>query len=236
MIRFYAPDIEKNGVLPESESGHVTRVLRKQAGDHIFVVDGKGYCYECEIKRPHPKATEVEIINKTREANTWNGKITLAIAPTKNIDRIEWFIEKAVEMGIDRIVLLKCSHSERKNVNLERLEKIMVSAMKQSLKAKLPELEGLVDFNSFVEGNDSNSRFIGYCDKDTDRRVFVKEYHPSSDVTVVIGPEGDFSPEEIESARRFDFLPVTFGDSRLRTETAALFAVAAIHAINQLNS
>ena len=235
MIRFYAPEIETNGVLPESESGHVTRVLRKQAGDHIFVVDGKGYCYECEITRPHPKATEVKIIGKTPETDTWSGKITVAIAPTKNIDRIEWFVEKAVEMGIDRIVLLKCRHSERKNVNLDRLEKIMVSAMKQSLKAKLPELEGPVEFNSFVDSDRSNSRFMGYCDKDTERRVFAKEYCPAADVTVMIGPEGDFSPEEVELARKFDFLPVTFGDARLRTESAALFAVAAIHTINQLN-
>lgn len=235
MIRFYAPEIETEGMLPETESGHCCRVLRMAAGDRIEVVDGKGHSFTCEIVDARPKGTKVEIIERRDEPRSWDVSIRLAVAPTKNIDRIEWLLEKAVEIGVDRVTLLRCEHSERKNVNTERLLKIMVSAMKQSLKAKLPMLdEGLVSFEKFLSDTDTPSRLMGYCSDSYPRKELVKEYLPGSDVTLLIGPEGDFSPKEVEEAVRAGFVPVTFGKSRLRTETAALYALTAIHILNNV--
>lgn len=236
MIRFYAPDVESTGELPEVESGHCCRVLRMKTGDAIYVVDGKGSVFNCVITDPHPKHTGVEIISKSEEPVHWKGNITLAVAPTKNIDRIEWLFEKAVEMGVNELVLLKCARSERKNVNNERLEKILVSAMKQSLKATLPVFTGMMDFKEFISRAREGMRFVGYCDDRTERRDFSKEFPGNRDVTVMIGPEGDFSPEEIKAAFEAGFQPVTFGNSRLRTETAALFALAAIHVLDMEHS
>ncbi len=232
MIRFYSPDIEETSQLPEIESGHCCRVLRMKAGDRIYVVDGKGKEYECEITDAHPKHTSVEIISCREEEKYWKERIVLAVAPTKNIDRIEWMLEKAVEIGVDEIVLLKCEHSERKNVNEERLLKIIVSAMKQSLKATLPVFKGLVPFKEFVNAVDTPIRYMGYCDENTSRREFAKEYPGHQDLTILIGPEGDFSPAEVDLAMNSGFLPVTFGEARLRTESAALFAVTATHVVD----
>ncbi|MDE7441180.1 MAG: 16S rRNA (uracil(1498)-N(3))-methyltransferase [Muribaculaceae bacterium] len=234
MIRFYSPDIQTEQTLPETESGHCCRVLRMKEGDRIFVVDGKGWEYECEITDAHPKHTSLEIISEREDPKHWKERIVLAVAPTKNIDRIEWMLEKAVEIGVDEIVLLKCDHSERKNINAERLEKIIVSAMKQSLKATMPLFRGLIPFREFMELADTKHRYMGYCDEETERREFAKEYPGNEDLTILIGPEGDFSPEEVELAIEKGFLPVTFGESRLRTESAALFAVTAIHVIDRL--
>ncbi|MDE7414269.1 MAG: 16S rRNA (uracil(1498)-N(3))-methyltransferase [Muribaculaceae bacterium] len=234
MIRFYVPDILESGVLPESESGHCCRVLRMKTGDTLYAVDGKGHSYECVITEAHPKHTAVDIIKTIDEPKHWTGRIVLAVAPTKNIDRIEWMLEKVVEMGVDEIVLLKCEHSERKNVNEDRLLKIMVSAMKQSLKAVLPDFKGLMAFKDFIASDLPDLKYVGYCDSETDRREFCREYPGNSDVVVLIGPEGDFSPSEISLARERGFKAVTFGESRLRTETAALFAVAAIHVLDQI--
>lgn len=235
MIQFYAPEIESKGVLPESDSAHCCRVLRMQAGDEVYVVDGKGKRFRCVITEAHPKHTMVEIISTEEVSNHWNAEITLAVAPTKHSDRMEWMLEKAVEIGVDRVVLLRCSRSERKVMKLERLEKVMVSAMKQSLKGVLPRLEEVSDFKSFVKGcGDSVQKFFGYCDKAYPRKEFVKNCRAGMPVVVMIGPEGDFSPEEVEFAVECGFMPVTFGNSRLRTETAALYGVTAVHIINQM--
>lgn len=234
MIRFYSPDIASDLTLPEIESGHCCRVLRMKEGDRIYVVDGKGMEYECEITDAHPKHTSVMILSEREDPKHWKEKIVLAVAPTKNIDRIEWMLEKVVEIGVDEIVLLRCEHSERKNVNEERLVKIIISAMKQSLKATLPVFRGLVKYQDFIESIDTPLKYMGYCAPDVERREFAKEFPGKGDVTVMIGPEGDFSPEEVMLAMNKGFVPVTFGESRLRTETAALFAVTAIHVIDQL--
>ena len=234
MIRFYSPDIASDLTLPEIESGHCCRVLRMKEGNRIYVVDGKGMEYECEITDAHPKHTSVMILSEREDPKHWKEKIVLAVAPTKNIDRIEWMLEKVVEIGVDEIVLLRCEHSERKNVNEERLVKIIISAMKQSLKATLPVFRGLVKYHDFIESIDTPLKYIGYCAPDVERREFAKEFPGKGDVTVMIGPEGDFSPEEVMLAMNKGFVPVTFGESRLRTETAALFAVTAIHVIDQL--
>ena len=156
----------------------------------------------------------------------------MAVAVTKNIDRIEWLLEKAVEIGVDEIALLVCDRSERRKLNEERMEKILVSAMKQSLKATLPKYNGLEKFSTFLSRIDTTYKYMGYCDEYTERRELAKEYPGNADVAILIGPEGDFSPEEVEMAYCAGFLPVTFGNTRLRTETAALYGLTALHVIS----
>ncbi len=231
MIRFYAPDIESDGRLPEVESSHCCRVLRMREGDRIEVVDGKGNVYRCEIVASHPKHTDVEILARETEILHWNPRITLAVAPTKNMDRIEWMVEKAVEIGVNRIVFLDCLHSVRRTVKRERVEKIIISAMKQSLKATMPELDGPVAFDDFVRSESAPLRYMGYCDPSVERHQFEREYDGIRDVTVLIGPEGDFSPEEVNLAIKSGFVPVTFGSTRLRTETAAIYSLCAAHTL-----
>ena len=231
MIRFYAPDIETDSRLPEVESGHCCRVLRMRTGDEIEVVDGKGNIFRCSIFDPDPRGATVEIIEKIRADRHWAPHITLAVAPTKNLDRMEWLAVKAVEIGVDRIAFLNCRHSVRRVMKRERIEKIMVSAMKQSLKAILPELVEMTDFADFVRSDSSRQKYFGYCNSQIERRDFSREYDGKSDVTVLIGPEGDFAPEEVELAMASGFIPVTFGNTRLRTETAALYALCAAHTI-----
>ena len=231
MIRLYAPDIENDELLPEVESGHCCRVLRMHAGDSVNVVDGKGHVFECEIVDANPRHTAVRILEKYDEPLYWSPRITLAVAPTKNMDRMEWLAEKAVEIGIDRLVFLICAHSIRKIVKCERIEKILVSAMKQSLKSMLPEFSGMVDFATFVGEKSSAVKYMGYCDDTFIRREFAKEYDGVSDVTILIGPEGDFTEQEVRMAIDNGFNPVTFGNTRLRTETAALYSLCATHTI-----
>ncbi len=237
MIQFYAPDIESTGELPESESAHCCRVLRMKEGDEISVVDGRGNRFRCVILSADSRHTSVEIMEKESVSKTWRGEITLAVAPTKNSDRMEWLLEKVVEMGVDRIVLLKCRRSERKGMKTDRLVKVMVSAMKQSLKTRLPELVEMTDFKSFVGSVPQDvQRFFGYCDDNFERKEFVDIYRPDAPVVIMIGPEGDFSTEEVELAANSGFIPVTFGESRLRTETAGVYAVAAVHVLDRAMS
>lgn len=235
MIQFYAPDFYNDRTLPEVESGHCIRVLRHKEGDTINVVDGKGTRFEATIVDAHPKHVICDILSSHPVANHWNVRITLAVAPTKNIDRMEWLFEKATEIGIDEIIPLQCEHSERKNVKLERLDKILVSAMKQSLKGVKPVLRDMTPLKVFLKENFNGQKFIAYCADSIERKPFVCELKPDSDVVILIGPEGDFSPDEAAAALQHNFIPVSFGESRLRTETAALFAVQTIHIINQQN-
>ena len=234
MIQFYAPQIETDPFLPEEESGHCCRVLRMKAGDTIRVTDGRGGLYSCRIKEANPKHTGLEILESRKEPSR-NYSLTLAVAPTKNADRMEWMVEKAVEIGVDRIVLLKCDRSERKNLRTDRLRKIMISAMNQSLELHLPLLDELTSIKTFVNESGGNSqKFFGYCSEDFPRKELVKECKAGEDVIVMIGPEGDFSPSEVSMAVENGFIPVTFGEKRLRTETAGVFAVCAVNIINQL--
>lgn len=233
MIRFYAPDIENESILPEVESGHCCRVLRMRAGDEIEVVDGKGMLFKCKIKDPNPKSTILEILSNQTVELHWKPTITLAVAPTKNIDRMEWLVEKCVEIGVNRIVFINCRNSVRRVAKRERLVKIMISAMKQSLKAELPDLVEMIDFNKFIDSDKSGSalKYVGYCDDNTPRVEFANEYDGSSDLIIMIGPEGDFTKQEIEHAIDAGFKPVTFGNTRLRTETAALFSLCSAHTL-----
>lgn len=232
MPRFYAPDIARTLALPEEEARHCTRVLRMHEGDVIEVVDGAGGLFQCRITLAHDKHCAVEILEHVTQPPHWGHHIVLAIAPTKNLDRIEWVVEKATEMGIDRIVPLLCCNSERKVLKTERLYKILVAAMKQSLKAQLPQLDELTPIEEFIAETSDAQRFIAYCDESlprNERKSLAQVCDPNRDAVVMIGPEGDFDPQEVDAALKAGFVPVTLGESRLRTETAALMAVATIH-------
>ena len=233
MLLFYAPEIANCSELPESESQHCVRVLRKQLGDIINITDGKGCFYKAQITEIHPKHCQVEIIEKMEALPSWKAQIEIALAPTKNIDRMECFAEKATEIGINKIHFLKTRYSERKELKTERIEKILISAMKQSLKANLPELSEMTDFKHFIKQNFKGQKFIAHCFPD-EKTLLSKAYHKGKDVLILIGPEGDFSEEEINLALANGFQAISFGESRLRTETAALAACQTIHIVNQL--
>lgn len=233
MIQFFSPDIETTLRLPESDSQHCCRVLRMQPGDEVVVVDGRGNRFRCCLLDNHSKHTAVEILEKTEVAPVWSNIITVMVAPTKHNDRMEWLVEKLVEIGINRFVPIKCRFSERKEIKRERLEKIAVSAMKQSLKATLPEITEMMPLAKAVESFTAPQQFVGYCDDSIERKFLANQYKPGADVNILIGPEGDFSPEEIEMLVSKGYCPVTMGDNRLRTETAALVGVTTVHVINQ---
>jgi 16S rRNA (uracil1498-N3)-methyltransferase len=233
---FFTPDIENTSYLSEEESSHAVRVLRMKAGDKIFSIDGKGGFYELEIINPHQKHCEIKVISKKNGFNKRNHYLHIAIAPTKNIERLEWFLEKATEIGIDEITPVICRFSERKNIKEERLEKVIVSAVKQSLKAHLPKLNKLCSFNEFVVSQQiadqaCSEKYIAHC-HDDDKTLLKNAYSKGNSAVVLIGPEGDFSKEEVETALINNFKPISLGNSRLRTETAGLVAC---HTINLLN-
>ena len=234
MIQFYSPDIETSLCLPESDSKHCSRVLRMKPGDRVVVVDGKGNRFVCSLLDNNPHRTQVEIVERQTIEPVWKNKICIMVAPTKLNDRMEWLVEKLVEVGVDCIVPIRCRHSERKEIKRERLEKIAISAMKQSLKATLPQITEMLSLREAVMEFPAAQQFVGYCDKDTPRKLLSQEYKPNVDVNILIGPEGDFSTEEIEMLTAMNYVPVTMGDNRLRTETAALVGVTTCHVINSL--
>ncbi len=234
MHRFYCPDIADTLALGEEDSKHCVKVLRMREGDTIEVVDGNGTLYTCRITMAHPKRCAVEVTERMQQPPHWGHRIVLGVAPTKNLDRIEWLVEKCVEMGVDRIIPLRCHNSERTVLKTERLKKIMVSAMKQSLKATLPLLDEMTPVAQVLAEPFEGTRCIAYCDEQLprgQRLTLTGVYQPGQDVMVLIGPEGDFCPEEVQAARDAGFMPVTLGESRLRTETAGMMAVAAIHTL-----
>ena len=229
---FYTPDISgKTYTLDETESKHCVRVLRLEKGDEITLVDGRGGFFTAEIADPNPKRCAVNVVKSELNFGLRKFQVQVAIAPTKNIERLEWFLEKVTEIGIDRVTPLLCRHSERKEIKNDRLEKVMVSAMKQSLKAYLPKLVELTKFNEFIKQPFEGQKFIAHCEEQH-RELLKNVMELSKNYLILIGPEGDFSPEEIELAIAFGFLPVSLGDSRLRTETAG---VVACHTLNLLN-
>lgn len=234
MIQFYAPDIATNNILPESDSQHCVRVLRMKEGDTLEIIDGKGYRYRCRLIDAHPKRAHIEIIEKNEIALSWRNNITIAVAPTKHLDRMEWMIEKLTEIGVNRFIPLLCRHSERKELKTERLEKIAVSAMKQSLKAHLPVINPMTPINKFLKQDTNPQKFIAYCDNTIERQLLSKKYNANIDTTILIGPEGDFSLDEIKSAIDTGYQPISLGDNRLRTETAAIVACDTCHIINQI--
>ncbi|MDD6211209.1 MAG: 16S rRNA (uracil(1498)-N(3))-methyltransferase [Bacteroidales bacterium] len=232
MYLFYAPDIEINTTLPEEESVHCARVLRLNAGEKIRITDGKGFFYDAQIISSHPKHCEVLVENKEEWKKSWNFNLHLAIAPTKNMDRMEWLVEKLTELGIDSITPLLCRYSERKELKAARLEKILVSAMKQSQKALLPQLNPMIPFSAFLKQPLPAGRYIAHCHTG-EKELLKNSYRAAENAVMLIGPEGDFSEQEVEMACQVGFKPVTLGETRLRTETAALFACSTLHVINQ---
>lgn len=224
MWLFYCPEIKTDMELPQEEAGHCLRVLRMKEGDSLRITDGKGCFYNAVITAAQGKRCMVHIETEERQEPLWKGRLHIALAPTKLMDRNEWFVEKAVEIGVDEITFLKSEHSERDVIKMERIEKIAVSAMKQSQKACLPALNGMTSFRTFIETCPETDRYIAHCEPGS--KVNLQDaVVPGHDMVVLIGPEGDFSPQEIEIALKAGFKPVSLGPSRLRTETAALVAV-----------
>jgi 16S rRNA (uracil1498-N3)-methyltransferase len=225
-------DTSSNFTFDKTESRHIVRVLRKQEGDQLHITNGKGYLFLAEISIASDKKCLVNIISVTEKKKAWKYRLHIAVAPTKLNDRLEWFLEKATEIGIDEITPIICKHSERKTIKLERFEKIVLSAMKQSLKFHLPKINPAVSFKEFTNHKQSGDLFIAHCEEQH-KKSFKQEIKPNSDITILIGPEGDFSPNEIQLALDNKYIPVSLGESRLRTETAALVACHSVAFVNE---
>ena len=230
---FYTPDITgKDYILNEEESRHCMKVLRLVIGDVVHLIDGKGGLYEAEIVSESKRNVTLRVLQTTAEYQKRNHSLHIAVAPTKNIDRLEWFLEKATEIGIDQITPVICERSERKIVKEDRLNKVITSAVKQSLQAYHPVLNEAVSFKDFITNNKADYQMIAHCIDGEPRNFISQITQPGKSYLILIGPEGDFTPNEIELALQNDFKPLTLGNTRLRTETAAL---AACFEVNYLN-
>lgn len=231
MQLFYAPDIKGDEyTLSEEESRHCTKVLRLNIGDDIILTDGNGVFYKTKLFEINSRKCKLQIKSiENQEARTF--KLHIAIAPTKNTSRFEWFLEKATEIGIDEISPIICQHSERKHIKIDRLNKIIVSAMKQSLKAYCPVLNEAITFNKFIKKSYNHNKYIAYCETDTEEQL-KKIYNKPNDALIMIGPEGDFSKEEVALSEDAGFRKINLGKSRLRTETAAIVACHTIILLN----
>ncbi len=234
MQLFYNPEITEESsqiVFSKEESKHIVKVLRKQVGDKLQITNGKGWLFNAEISIPNIKKCIATIVSKEKQQQRLI-KLHVAVAPTKMNDRYEWFLEKATEIGIETITPIICDHSERKIIKPERFEKILQSAMKQSLNCYLPKLNDPIPFKEFIKQDFSGQRFIAHCEE-TKRKSFKSELTANHDVTILIGPEGDFSVKEIEIAIANKFIPVTLGETRLRTETAAIVVCHGVAFVNE---
>ena len=234
MQLFYNSDIsEQNNTFtfPKDESRHIVKVLRKKVGDTLYITNGNGFLFTAKITIADQKNCVISIENSEFKKPT-DYKLHLAVAPTKMNDRYEWFLEKATEIGITSITPIFCDHSERKNVKLDRFEKILQSAMKQSLHLYLPTLNQPISFKDYINQDFSGDLFIAHCEE-TDKKSLKNEIKPNTEITILIGPEGDFSVNEIETAIKNKFIPVTLGNTRLRTETAAIVACHSVAFINE---
>lgn len=235
---FFSNIIEKDlCTLPPNESWHCVKVLRYVCGQKIMIFDGKGTLYEGQICDNDSKAVKARIVAQNKN---WEGhpyELNMAVCPPKNIDRYEWFVEKATELGVDGIIPIAAKHSERRRVNIERLEKLVLGACKQSLKAKLPEISGIEAFKDFVDRVDTDDlNMIAFCSEHEGKKKILdvlKEVNKAK-INVLIGPEGDFSNEEIDYALQKGFIPISLGKSRLRIETAALCVVEAVYLMRNL--
>jgi 16S rRNA (uracil1498-N3)-methyltransferase len=237
MQLFYTPEIHPTHptfMLSEEESKHAIRVLRLQVGEIIHLIDGRGGLYETEIIDAHPKRTTLRVISVNENFGQATYEIHMAVAPTKNIDRIEWFLEKATEVGLTSFTPVICEHSERKEVKVERLEKVAIAAMKQSLKAYLPKVNPAITFTKFLDQIKENSyaKGIAHC-VDAEKKYISTSFAPKGKYLILIGPEGDFSEKEISQAIEADFVPLSLGEARLRTETAVLASVIEVSLLNR---
>ena len=242
MQLFYNPEIA-NGTqqvtFDKTESRHIVRVLRKKENDTIFITNGFGQLFTSEILIADDKKCLVKIIHIEDYKKPWNYYLHIVIAPTKLNDRFEWFLEKATEIGIDEITPIICEHSERKIVKRERMEKIIHSAAKQSLKYHFPKLNEPLNFNQFINSEFNGQLFIAHCEavpagrQETTKKSLKSALKPQFKTTILIGPEGDFSLKEIKQSLEHNFIPVSLGESRLRTETAGIVAVHSVAFINE---
>ena len=224
---FYVPDAASTNELPAEEAVHASRVLRLESGDEVFLIDGTGCFFKAQLTLVTKGRCLYDIVERLPQEKTWNGRIAVAMAPTKVIDRVEWTLEKATEIGVDEFSLLNCAFSERRNVKLERLDKIVVAAVKQSRKAWKPLLNDLQPFEDFVNRPRKGAKYIAHCYAEIDKKDLYGELlqlNGDEEVTILIGPEGDFSIDEVRLAMSKGYVPVSLGQSRLRTETAALAA------------
>lgn len=235
MQLFYNPNIDQNTqqiTFDKVESRHIVKVLRKKEGDCIYITNGKGSLFNCLIEVANDKKCLVRISTIEEKQRYRNYYLHIAIAPTKNNDRLEWFLEKATEIGIDEITPIICQNSERKVIKQERLEKIILSAMKQSLKFHLPKLNEAIPFHKFLQNEKDGKVCIAHC-YEGEKKLMKEIINPKERITILIGPEGDFSPTEVSLSIENKCLPITLGAARLRTETAALVSVQNISFINQ---
>lgn len=234
---FYVPEACDCKELPEEEAAHAVRVLRLSEGDEIVLIDGVGNFHDAVITEASKKHCMYEITRTRPQQKGWNGYLHLAMAPTKNMDRTEWTCEKATEIGFDHLTFLKCKFSERTTIKTERIDKILVSAMKQSHKAVKPVLDEMVTFKDFIDKTENRTnKFICHCYDEPDlgeKELLLKAIKPAENTIVMVGPEGDFSIDEIKYAEAHGFKSVSLGTARLRTETAALVTV---HIMNLINS
>ena len=235
MQLFYTPDIEPTHphyILSEDESKHAVRVLRLELGSEVQLIDGKGGLYNATIQDAHPKRTVLQINNIHAAFNKRNHYLHIAIAPTKNIERLEWFLEKATEIGIDEISLIITQRSERKDVKTERLNKIITSAIKQSVKAYHPVLNEPLTYNQLIKKPADGQKYIAHCG-DGEKVALRNDLTIGGSSLILIGPEGDFTPDEINIALQTDFKAINLGTSRLRTETAGLEACFEVNFLNR---
>ena len=231
---FNLPDAQIGAIsFPEEESKHIVKVLRMKEGDRFCVTDGNGSLYDAELIDAHPKRAMANLSNQRNGYDIRDFKVSIAIAPTKLNERTEWFLEKATEIGIDEVKLFSSYHSERRVANVDRFKKIVISAMKQSVKSKMPIVEDMVSFDKLVKQNYEGQKFIAWID-DNVKEQLCDLYKKGENALVLIGPEGDFSKEEVALAKEYGFIPVSLGEARLRTETAAVVACHTIQLINQM--
>jgi len=235
MHLFYTPVIDDTShELNEEESRHCVKVLRLKKEDIVHLTDGKGNLYQCRITNSDPKKCKISIEEKVPSSAVKRWHLHIAMAPTKNIDRFEWFVEKATEIGIDEITPVFCERSERKFLKTLRLEKVIIAAMKQSLRIFKPMLNDPMAFSDLINRPSCNQKFIAYCETG-DEQDLIRNYRSGSDVLILNGPEGDFSAAEIKKAKLNGFIPISLGSNRLRTETAGIVACQTINMINQMN-
>lgn len=237
---FYAPNITEVPLLNEEESRHLARVLRLTEGDEVIVTNGQGKAWKAIIEESNPKQSKIALQQLLTQTKTHQpAPLHIAIAPTKNIDRIEWLIEKCVEIGTKKISLIQTEKTVRNKIPQERLERLMISAMKQSQKWQATEIKCYRTLSEFLQDEkkynpDKCQRFIAYCGIDKEKKELSLLLKPKTDTTILIGPEGDFTTKEVETAKDSGFLTVSLGEERLRTETAGLYAAMTHHIINQL--
>ena len=234
MQLFYNPTINETTesfTFDREESKHIIKVLRKKDGDILFVTNGLGYLFKTEITLASDSKCTVQMVSFEKSAPS-NFKLHLAVAPTKMNDRYEWFLEKATEIGIQEITPIICDRSERKVINTDRFEKIILSAMKQSNELYLPKLNPAISFKEFIKQQNEGLQLIAHCEE-TDKKTLKSVVQPNTNITVLIGPEGDFSEKEIALALEQKYIPVSLGNTRLRTETAAVVACHSVVFVNE---